>query len=126
MPTSLLKAVGLASSCALVTDGRFSGATSGSSVGHVSPEAAEGGEIALVEEGDEIHIDIPGRTITLEVADDEIEHPAGHDADARGRRLVAPRAQAPGLARPARLRRPRQERLLRRRAGSIAGGDAPG
>jgi dihydroxy-acid dehydratase len=73
MPTSLIKAVGLASSCALVTDGRFSGATSGLSVGHVSPEAAEGGEIALVEEGDEIRIDIPGRTITLEVADDEIE-----------------------------------------------------
>jgi dihydroxy-acid dehydratase len=73
MPTSLIKAVGLASSCALVTDGRFSGATSGLSVGHVSPEAAEGGEIALVEEGDEIRIDIPGRTIALEVADDEIE-----------------------------------------------------
>jgi dihydroxy-acid dehydratase len=73
MPTSLIKAVGLASSCALVTDGRFSGATSGLSVGHVSPEAAEGGEIALIEEGDEISIDIPGRAIALEVADDEIE-----------------------------------------------------
>jgi dihydroxy-acid dehydratase len=72
MPTSLIKAVGLATSCALVTDGRFSGASSGLSVGHVSPEAAEGGEIGLVEEGDEIVIDIPRRTITLAVADDEL------------------------------------------------------
>jgi dihydroxy-acid dehydratase len=73
MPTSLIKAVGLAASCALVTDGRFSGATSGLSVGHISPEAAEGGEIALVEEGDEILIDIPARTITLVVDDAELE-----------------------------------------------------
>jgi dihydroxy-acid dehydratase len=72
MPTSLIKAVGLASSCALVTDGRFSGASSGLSVGHISPEAAEGGEIALVEEGDEIVIDIPQRTITLRVDDAEL------------------------------------------------------
>ncbi len=72
MPTSLIKAMGLATSCALVTDGRFSGASSGLSVGHVSPEAAEGGEIGLVEEGDEIVIDIPQRTITLAVADDEL------------------------------------------------------
>jgi len=73
MPTSLIKAAGLATACALVTDGRFSGATSGLSVGHVSPEAAEGGEIALVADGDEILIDIPNRTITLLVADDELE-----------------------------------------------------
>jgi dihydroxy-acid dehydratase len=72
MPTSLIKAVGLASVCALVTDGRFSGASSGLSVGHVSPEAAEGGEIALVADGDEILIDIPNRTITLVVSDDEL------------------------------------------------------
>jgi dihydroxy-acid dehydratase len=72
MPTSLLKAVGLATACALVTDGRFSGATSGLSVGHVSPEAAEGGEIALVEDGDEIRIDIPGRAIDLLVDDAEL------------------------------------------------------
>src|SRR5262249_53980802 len=69
MPTSLIKAVGLASKCALVTDGRFSGASSGLSVGHVSPEAAEGGEIALVADGDEIAIDIPARTITLAVVE---------------------------------------------------------
>jgi dihydroxy-acid dehydratase len=72
MPTSLIKAVGLATSCALVTDGRFSGASSGLSIGHVSPEAGEGGEIALVEEGDEILIDIPNRTITLQVGDEEL------------------------------------------------------
>jgi dihydroxy-acid dehydratase len=73
MPTSLIKAVGLAGTCALVTDGRFSGASSGLSVGHVSPEAAEGGEIALVADGDEIVIDIPNRTITLAVPEDELE-----------------------------------------------------
>jgi dihydroxy-acid dehydratase len=72
MPTSLIKAAGLGASCALVTDGRFSGATSGLSVGHISPEAAEGGEIALVEEGDEIVIDIPARTISLAVDDAEL------------------------------------------------------
>src|SRR5206468_3625326 len=72
MPTSLIKAAGLATACALVTDGRFSGATSGLSVGHVSPEAAEGGEIALVADGDEILIDIPNRTIALLVPDDEL------------------------------------------------------
>jgi dihydroxy-acid dehydratase len=72
MPTSLIKAAGLGTVCALVTDGRFSGATSGLSVGHVSPEAAEGGEIALVADGDEILIDIPTRTITLLVSDDEL------------------------------------------------------
>jgi dihydroxy-acid dehydratase len=73
MPTSLLKAAGLATSCALVTDGRFSGATSGLSVGHVSPEAAEGGEIALVHEGDELLIDIPRRAIELLVDDAELQ-----------------------------------------------------
>ena len=72
MPTSLIKAVGLAGSCALVTDGRFSGASSGLSIGHVSPEAAEGGEIALVSDGDEIVIDIPNRTITLAVDQEEL------------------------------------------------------
>src|SRR5499426_477308 len=72
MPTSLIKAVGLATSCALVTDGRFSGASSGLSIGHVSPEAAEGGEIALVADGDEIMIDIPNRTITLAVNEEEL------------------------------------------------------
>jgi dihydroxy-acid dehydratase len=64
-PTSYLKSKGLGKSCALITDGRFSGGTSGLSIGHVSPEAAEGGLIGLVEEGDRIEIDIPGRSISL-------------------------------------------------------------
>jgi dihydroxy-acid dehydratase len=71
-PTSYLKSRGLGKACALVTDGRFSGGTSGLSIGHVSPEAAEGGTIALVEEGDTIEIDIPNRRIHLAVADDEL------------------------------------------------------
>ena len=72
-PTSYLKSMGLGKACALLTDGRFSGGTSGLSIGHVSPEAAEGGEIALVEVGDTIEIDIPNRLIALAVSDDELE-----------------------------------------------------
>ena len=68
-PTSYLKSKGLGKACALITDGRFSGGTSGLSIGHVSPEAAEGGLIGLVEEGDLIEIDIPNRTINLAVGD---------------------------------------------------------
>jgi len=68
-PTSYLKSKGLGKTCALVTDGRFSGGTSGLSIGHVSPEAAEGGLIGLVEEGDRIEIDIPRRSISLLVDD---------------------------------------------------------
>ncbi len=64
-PTSYLKAKNLGKVCALITDGRFSGGTSGLSIGHVSPEAAEGGTIGLVEEGDRIRIDIPARRIEL-------------------------------------------------------------
>ena len=72
-PTSYLKSKGLGKQCALLTDGRFSGGTSGLSIGHVSPEAASGGTIALVEEGDRIEIDIPGRTIQLAVSDAELQ-----------------------------------------------------
>ena len=71
-PTSYLKSMGLGRACALLTDGRFSGGTSGLSIGHVSPEAAEGGAIGLVEEGDTIHIDIPNRTIDVRVDDDTL------------------------------------------------------
>ena len=71
-PTSYLKSKGLGSDCALLTDGRFSGGTSGLSIGHASPEAAEGGDIALVEEGDEIQIDIPNRSIHLNVTAEEL------------------------------------------------------
>jgi dihydroxy-acid dehydratase len=68
-PTSYLKSMGLGKACALITDGRFSGGTSGLSIGHVSPEAASGGAIALVEEGDAIAIDIPNRSIAIGVSD---------------------------------------------------------
>ena len=68
-PTTYIKSRGLGAQCALLTDGRFSGGTSGLSVGHVSPEAADGGLIALVEDGDMITFDIPNRSIHLDVAD---------------------------------------------------------
>jgi dihydroxy-acid dehydratase len=71
-PTSYLKGLGLGKACALITDGRFSGGTSGLSIGHVSPEAASGGTIALVETGDTITIDIPNRRLTLDVSDEEL------------------------------------------------------
>ncbi|SES17758.1 dihydroxyacid dehydratase [Streptomyces sp. yr375] len=71
-PTSFLKGRGLGKTCALITDGRFSGGTSGLSIGHASPEAASGGTIALVEDGDRIRIDIPGRSIELLVDDAEL------------------------------------------------------
>jgi dihydroxy-acid dehydratase len=85
-PTSYLKSKGLGKACALITDGRFSGGTSGLSIGHVSPEAAEGGLIALVEDGDLIEIDIPGRTISLKVE--------GAVIDARRASMVAKGADA--------------------------------
>ncbi|QIQ03381.1 dihydroxy-acid dehydratase [Streptomyces liangshanensis] len=72
-PTSYLKGRGLGKACALVTDGRFSGGTSGLSIGHASPEAASGGTIALVHDGDRIRIDIPNRSIELLVPDEELE-----------------------------------------------------
>lgn len=71
-PTSYLKSKGLGKECALLTDGRFSGGTSGLSIGHASPEAAEGGAIGLVEEGDMIKIDIPNRTINLDISDEAL------------------------------------------------------
>jgi dihydroxy-acid dehydratase len=71
-PTSYLKSKGLGKSCALFTDGRFSGGSSGLVIGHASPEAAEGGTIGLVEEGDVIEIDIPNRKMHLAVPDAEL------------------------------------------------------
>ena len=71
-PTSYLKSMGLGKACALLTDGRFSGGTSGLSIGHASPEAAEGGAIGLVEVGDAIEIDIPNRTINVLLSDEEL------------------------------------------------------
>ena len=71
-PTSAIAGMGLGSSVALITDGRFSGASRGASIGHVSPEAAVGGPIALIEEGDIIKINIPEMTLELDVSDEEL------------------------------------------------------
>ncbi|MCY1438245.1 Dihydroxy-acid dehydratase [compost metagenome] len=71
-PTSYLKSKGLGKACALLTDGRFSGGTSGLSIGHASPEAAAGGAIGLVQDGDKVLIDIPNRSINLLVSDEEL------------------------------------------------------
>jgi dihydroxy-acid dehydratase len=95
-PTSYLKSKGLGKLCALVTDGRFSGGSSGLSIGHVSPEAAEGGTIGLVEEGDRIEIDIPARRIHLAVSD-----------EALAARRAAMQARGPAAWQPA----PRQRRV---------------
>ena len=71
-PTSYLKSMGLGKKCALLTDGRFSGGTSGLSIGHASPEAASGGAIGLVHNDDIIEIDIPNRSINLKISDEEL------------------------------------------------------
>ncbi|MBK4715023.1 MULTISPECIES: dihydroxy-acid dehydratase [Tenebrionibacter/Tenebrionicola group] len=89
-PTTFLKSMGLGKTCALITDGRFSGGTSGLSIGHVSPEAANGGSIGLIEDGDMISIDIPNRGIQLDVSDRELA--ARREAqDARGAQAWTPR-----------------------------------
>ncbi len=89
-PTSYLKSKGLGKACALLTDGRFSGGTSGLSIGHCSPEAAAGGTIGLVRDGDRILIDIPNRAINLLVADDELTA-RRREQDARGWKPAQPR-----------------------------------
>ena len=89
-PTSYLKSKGLGKQCALLTDGRFSGGTSGLSIGHVSPEAASGGLIGLVEDGDRIRIDIPARRIDL-LLDEATLAQRRRDAEARGWKPRAPR-----------------------------------
>jgi dihydroxy-acid dehydratase len=101
-PTTYLKSKGLGKACALLTDGRFSGGTSGLSIGHVSPEAAAGGAIGLVEEGDTIEIDIPDRSIHLRVTDEELARrraameARGKDAwkPASRKRVVSPALRA--------------------------------
>ena len=89
-PTSYLKSKGLGKACALITDGRFSGGTSGLSIGHVSPEAASGGMIGLVREGDRIEINIPARTITLAVPEAELAARRA-EQDAKGWKPALPR-----------------------------------
>ena len=88
-PTSYLKSKGLGKVCALLTDGRFSGGTSGLSIGHVSPEAAEGGAIGLVNEGDTIEIDIPNRSINLNISADELAKRRA-EMEARGNQAWKP------------------------------------
>ncbi|WP_028916914.1 dihydroxy-acid dehydratase [Pseudoxanthomonas sp. J35] len=91
-PTSYLKSKGLGKQCALLTDGRFSGGTSGLSIGHASPEAAAGGAIGLVRDGDRIRIDIPARTIDLLVSDEELAARRA-EQDAKGWKPAQPRAR---------------------------------
>jgi dihydroxy-acid dehydratase len=88
-PTSYLKSMRLDKECALITDGRFSGATSGLSVGHISPEAASHGEIALVKEGDLIEIDIPNRRINVKLSEDELANRRAHELS-RGESAYTP------------------------------------
>ena len=99
-PTSYLKSRGLGKACALITDGRFSGGTAGLSIGHVSPEAAEGGAIALIEEGDMIAIDIPARTIDVLVDDAELSRrrAAMEDKGASAWKPAKPRKRAVSTA----------------------------
>lgn len=94
-PTSYLKSKGLGKVCALITDGRFSGGSSGLSIGHVSPESAEGGAMALIEQGDTIEIDIQKRVVRLAISDDEL-----------AKRRKAMEARGPAAWKPA--KRPRQ------------------
>jgi len=93
-PTSYLKSKGLGKACALITDGRFSGGTSGLSIGHVSPEAEEGGLIALVHDGDPIQIDIPNRTVKLAVEDAELAKRKATQ-EARGKHAYTPMKSRP-------------------------------
>ena len=111
-PTRYLKWKGLGKNCALVTDGRFSGGSSGLSIGHLSPEAAEGGPIGLVEDGDQIKIDIPNRSIHLAVSDEEL---------ARRRAAMDQTVARRSNLRPALPAAPRQWRVLSRgeRAGPV-------
>ena len=84
-PTSYLKSMNLDKECALITDGRFSGGSSGLSIGHISPEAAAGGNIALVADGDMINIDIPSRSISIELTEKELaERRAMKEARGKG------------------------------------------
>ena len=93
-PTSYLKSMKLGAACALITDGRFSGGTSGLSIGHVSPEAAEGGNIGLLEEGDIIKIDIPNRSINAEISEDDLRS-RRHQMESRGADAWRPKEERP-------------------------------
>jgi len=89
-PTSYIKSRHLGKECALITDGRFSGGTSGLSIGHISPEAASGGNIGLVRDGDMIEIDIPKRKINVLLSDEELEKRRAEELS-RGNSAFAPK-----------------------------------
>lgn len=91
-PTSYIKSKHLGKECALITDGRFSGGTSGLSIGHISPEAAAGGEIALVRDGDIIEIDIPARTINVCLSESELAS-RRKEEEALGKEAFSPRGR---------------------------------
>ena len=91
-PTSYIKAMHLGKACALITDGRFSGGSSGLSVGHISPEASAKGEIALVRNGDLIQIDIPTRRIDLKISDAEFAKRRAEE-EARGEKAYTPQSR---------------------------------
>lgn len=97
-PTSYLKSKHLGKECALITDGRFSGGTSGLSIGHISPEAAAGGNIALLRDGDIITIDIPARTIDVELSDDELQRRRDQET-ARGNEAFTPHSRRREISR---------------------------
>lgn len=107
-PTSYLKSMRLGKACALITDGRFSGGTSGLSIGHVSPEAAEGGNIGLIEEGDIIEIDIPNRTINVALSDEVLAE-----------RRAAMEAKGDAAWKPAKPRKRKVSRALRAYASLV-------
>ena len=107
-PTSYLKSMKLGAACALVTDGRFSGGTSGLSIGHVSPEAAEGGDIGLIREGDMIDIDIPNREINVRLSTEELAE-----------RRAAMDAACPSGWRPERPRKRKVSKALRAYAALV-------
>jgi dihydroxy-acid dehydratase len=108
-PTSYLKSMRLGSVCALVTDGRFSGGTSGLSIGHVSPEASEGGNIGLIEEGDIIEIDIPNRTINVALSDEVLAE-----------RRAAMEAKGAAAWKPSKPRKRKVSKALRAYASLVA------
>ena len=99
-PTSYIKSKGLGKACALLTDGRFSGGTSGLSIGHASPEAAAGGAIGLVENGDIIEINIPNRSINVKLTDEELTR-RGAAMKARGDKAWQPLKSRPRNVTPA-------------------------
>jgi len=111
-PTAYLKSKGLGKACALLTDGRFSGGTSGLSIGHVSPEAASGGAIGLVEEGDRIEIDIPNRSITLAIPEAEM-----------ARRRAAMEAKGSQAWKPVEVRQRKVSVALRAYAAMVTSAD---